>query len=228
MNYYEQEFTSSLAGGNFYFGCFRAVGGDTESPCLNVGGLDVGLGPFANSYAQSDETEVLGYFGSIDFDITDNLTFTLEGRRQNDTLTKGGASTKDGLGEGSTELEFNKTLPRAIIRWQPFDSTMVYASYAEGIVPGDINIELVNADEQELAQYVAAFPTLGLLRYPSKKSRPLSWAGSRHSLMAPPISTLLFTSPSGRVSRGARASPSTKPAHQRTSRRVHRVVPTTA
>ena len=160
VNYYEQEFTSSLAGGNFYFGCFGAQGGNTESPCLNVGGLDVGLGPFANSYAQSDETEVLGYFGSIDFDITDNLTFTLEGRRQNDTLTKGGASTKDGLGEGSTELEFNKTLPRAIIRWQPFDSTMVYASYAEGIVPGDINIELVNADEQELAQYVAAFPTL--------------------------------------------------------------------
>ena len=64
---------------------------------------------------------------------------------------------------------------------------MVYASYAEGIVPGDINIELVNADEQELAQYVAAFPTLAPAL--PEEPRPLNWAGSRRSLMALPIST---------------------------------------
>ena len=168
VNYYEQEFTSSLAGGNFYFGCFGAEGGNTESPCLTVGGKTVGLGPFPNSYAQSDETEVLGYFGSVDFDITDRLTVTLEARRQNDSLTKGGASTKDGLGAGATELEFNETLPRAIVRWQPLDGTMLYASYAEGIVPGDINIELVNADAQEFAQYVAAFPTLNVALPPEE------------------------------------------------------------
>lgn len=176
VNHYEQEFTSSLAGGNFFFGCFGAQGGNTDSPCLNVGGLTVGLGPFANSWAQSDETDVLGFFGSVDFDITDRLTVTLEGRQQNDSLTKGGVISEEGLLNGSTELEFKEFLPRAIVRYQPFDGTMLYASYAEGIVPGDVNIELVNADTQELAQYVEAFPSLGVALPPEEiESIELGW-----------------------------------------------------
>ena len=53
---------------------------------------------------------------------------------------------------------------------------MLYASYAEGIVPGDINIELVNADAQELAQYVEAFPSLGVALPPEEiESIELGW-----------------------------------------------------
>ncbi len=161
VNYYEQEFTSSLEGGLFYFGCFGAAGGTDSDGCLTAGpgGPRFGVGPFPNSFKQSDESEVLGIFGSIDYDITDNLTLTVEGRQQEDTVTKGSASVS-GLAADALELEFSKFLPRVILRYQPTDETMLYGSYAIGVVPGDINQEIVIADDQERAQYLAAIPTL--------------------------------------------------------------------
>ena len=161
VNYYEQEFTSSLEGGLFYFGCFGAAGGTDAEGCLTAGsgGPRFSVGPFPNSFKQSDEAEVLGIFGSVDFDITDELTLTVEGRQQEDTVTKGGASV-DGVTSDALELEFKKFLPRVILRYQPAEGSMLYGSYAVGVVPGDINQELVIADEQERAQYIAAFPSL--------------------------------------------------------------------
>jgi hypothetical protein len=38
------------------------------------------LGIFSNSLQNADQAEVSGVFGSVDFDITDNLTVILEGR----------------------------------------------------------------------------------------------------------------------------------------------------
>ncbi len=157
VNYYEQEFTSSLAGGQFFFDCFGLIPGDTESPCIP----GVTIGPFPNSFGQSDEAEVLGIFASLDYSINDQWTLTLEGRNQQDTLTKGGASSTDGLGAGSREVDYDEFLPRVIIRYQPSDNTTLYASYALGVVPGDINQQFVDADAQERAQYLAAFPGLG-------------------------------------------------------------------
>jgi iron complex outermembrane receptor protein len=162
VNYYEQEFTSSLSGGEFYFGCFGAVAGDSESPCLTAGpgGPQFGIGPFSNSFGQTDEAEVLGIFGALDFDITDTLTLTLEGRQQDDTIRKGGGSSADGLSANSTEIEYNDFLPRVILRYQPNDNTNLYVNYAMGVVPGDINQQFIDADAQERAQYIAAFPGL--------------------------------------------------------------------
>jgi len=161
VNYYEQEFTSSLEGGLFYFGCFAAEGGNTESPCLTAGpgGPRFGVGPFPNSFKQSDEAEVLGIFGALDIDLSDKVTLTLEGRQQDDTVIKGGVASADGLSSEALELDFNKFLPRVIMRFQPTETTTLYASYALGVVPGDINTEILNADAQERAQYNAAFPS---------------------------------------------------------------------
>ena len=163
VNYYEQEFTSSTAGGQFFFGCFAAIPGDDESPCLTAGpgGPLFAVGPFPNNFGQSDEAEVLGIFGSVDIDFNDQWTLTLEGRQQNDTVIKGGAPTTAGLGAGAREIEFDEFLPRVILRWQPFDTTTLYTSYALGVVPGDINQQFLDADDQERAQYLAAFPGLG-------------------------------------------------------------------
>ncbi|MEM7283722.1 MAG: TonB-dependent receptor, partial [Pseudomonadota bacterium] len=163
VNYYEQEFTSSLTGGTFAFGCFGAVPGNDLSPCVaNVTGGPGNLliGPFPNGFGQSDEAEVLGIFAAFDYDITEQLTLTLEGRYQQDTVTKGGGASDDGLTENALEIDFNEFLPRAILRWQPNESTTLYSSYALGVVPGDINQQFLDADAQERAQYIAAFPTL--------------------------------------------------------------------
>ncbi len=162
VNYYEQEFTSSLAGGEFYFNCFGIMPGNTNSPCATAGpgGPNINIGPFGNTFGQSDEAEVLGIFGAIEYDLNDQVTLTLEGRQQEDTVIKGGASSPDGLGTGSREIEFKEFLPRAIIRYQPNDSNTLYASYALGVVPGDINQRFLDANDQERAQNLAAFPGL--------------------------------------------------------------------
>lgn len=162
VNYYEQEFTSSLEGGLFYFGCFGSAGGTDADGCLTAGpgGPRFSVGPFPNTFRQSDEAEVLGIFGSVDYDFTDQLTLTVEGRQQEDTVIKGGAPTTAGVQSDSREIEFKKFLPRVILRYQPNEGSMLYGSYALGVVPGDINQEIVNADDQERAQYLAVFPNI--------------------------------------------------------------------
>lgn len=162
INRYEQDFTSSLQGGTFMFGCIGTENGNTNSACApsSDGNGFALLGPFPNSFGQSDKAEVLGIFASIDYDITDQLTFTLEGRQQDDEVTKGGATGPDGTNDSAQVFEFSKFLPRVILRYQPNDGTTLYASYALGVVPGDLNTEFFNADDRERAQYVAQFPTL--------------------------------------------------------------------
>jgi len=153
VNYYEQTFTSSGAGGNFVFSCIGT--GNPAAPCVP----DLALN-FGNSFANSDESEVTGIFGAVDFDITDQLTLTVEGRFQRDQLVKGGASTVDGLASGALTIETEDFLPRVILRWQPSDSTMIFGSYALGVVPGDVNQQFLNADDRERPQYLAVFPNL--------------------------------------------------------------------
>lgn len=165
LNYYEQDFASSLQGGTFAFGCFsnQLFSGSTTAGCIpspnGVGNFI--LGPFANSFGQSDESEVFGVFASLEYDITDQLTVTFEGRQQNDTLIKGGATGPTGIDGSAQELEFDEFLPRVILRYQPNDGTTLYASYSKGVVPGDLNTEFFNADAREREQYLAQFPGLG-------------------------------------------------------------------
>ncbi|MEO0996212.1 MAG: TonB-dependent receptor [Pseudomonadota bacterium] len=154
VNYYEQEFISSGAGGNFVFACIGT--GNPAAPCVPSFALN-----FGNSFQNTDESEVTGIFGSVEYDFTDDITAIIEGRHQTDTLTKGGGATAGGLAGTAREVESKEFLPRIILRWQPFDGTTLYASYAEGIVNGDVNQQFVNADDRERAQYLAAFPGLG-------------------------------------------------------------------
>lgn len=161
INYYEQEFISSLSGGTFLFGCIGTIPGNDQAPCvMGADGNNALLGPFPNGFGQSDEAEVLGIFASFDFDLTDQITLTAEGRYQQDTVIKGGVTGEGGLSAAAPEFEFNEFLPRFIVRYQPFESTTLYASYALGVVPGDVNDQFLNADAQERAQFVAQFPTL--------------------------------------------------------------------
>lgn len=154
FNYYEQEFTSSGAGGNFAFACLGT--GNPAAPCVPNFGL-----AFPNSLQNADESEVSGIFGAVDYDLTDELTFTFEGRFYDDTLTKGGLVGEQGLISGARTIEVKEFLPRVILRWQPLDGTTIYGSYAKGVLPGDVNQQFLNADDRERPQYLAVFPSLG-------------------------------------------------------------------
>ena len=111
------------------------------------------------------DVETSAVFGSIEFDVTEQLTLSLEVRRQDDDVNEGqykyqfvpgdaeGAFFRpllpqdDGLSDN-----FKSTLPRFIIDWKPFDDTTIYASYSEGTRPGLFNASLAGLSANELEQ----------------------------------------------------------------------------
>ena len=157
-NYYEQEATLSNAGGNFSYACISNP--DPDVLCIPGFALNFGQN---SSFAESDESEVSGLFGAVDYDFTDELTLTVEGRFHSDTLKKGAVSnTADGgLGEGFLQIDSDEFLPRVILRWQPSDETTIFGSYSVGVVPGDVNSRFRGADERERPQYLAVIPDAG-------------------------------------------------------------------
>ncbi|MFZ4747046.1 MAG: TonB-dependent receptor domain-containing protein, partial [Sphingomonas sp.] len=120
--------------------------------------------PFLNksTYDNSDRTRVLGLFGSLEWDIARNFTLIAEGRYQRDKLTKGGTPAVTGVTANAISSTFSKFLPRFIARWTPNPDTTVYASYAVGAIPGDINASYLRGDARERPQYVAQFPGLDI------------------------------------------------------------------
>jgi iron complex outermembrane receptor protein len=159
VNSYKQEFNSSGAGGDASTSCFSVVPTFTDDfPAACLGGAPGFTLLFPNTRQNDDEAKVTGIFASLDFDINDQWTAILEGRWTEDKLIKGaGLST---AGAPILEETYSDFLPRAIIRWEPTDSTNLYLSYSEAQIAGDFNTFLVNADDRERAQYLAKDPTL--------------------------------------------------------------------
>jgi iron complex outermembrane receptor protein len=91
--------------------------------------------PLQNPSA-ADEITTTGFFGSVDFDLLEQLTFTLEARYQVDEVGRFSGSELIGLTAEPT-YESKEFLPRAIVSWRPLEATTVYAQYARGTLPGD-------------------------------------------------------------------------------------------
>lgn len=141
VNYYEQDFASAGTGGRAVLPCwdslpFQPATGDT---CNAQGTLVTG-----NNIQNTDHVETSALFAAVSYDVTDQFTINLEGRYQEDRLDKAGR-----------DIDANTFLPRVILQYQPFEDTNLYASYSKGVLPGEANAFVVNADAQELAQYEA-------------------------------------------------------------------------
>lgn len=161
FNQYEQTFYGNGAGGDFSISCYGAqqtpANNDYPGNCVaGVPGAFVVYSP--NTLENSDRADVRGFFGSIDFDITDEWTAIFEGRWQEDKITKGaGVNTPGAPILSETYTDF---LPRVILRWQPTDTTNLFVSYSEGQIPGDFNAAFINSDARERAQLLAQEPGL--------------------------------------------------------------------
>lgn len=155
VNYYKQDFIAAGEGGSVALYCVVLT--DT----FNFNNCAFPLGN-PSSFANSDKTKVLGLFGSLEFDVTEQLTLIAEGRYQRDRLTKGGAASPTGVGPSAISETFEKFLPRVILRYELTDSTTLYASYALGAIPGDLNSNYIRADARERAQYDAQLPGIGV------------------------------------------------------------------
>lgn len=78
-------------------------------------------------------------FGMLEFDITDTLTLSLEGRQAEETKTLDDNGTAGGPVTFSREVRFENFTPRATLRWIPNEALTFYAIYAEGVKPGGLN-----------------------------------------------------------------------------------------
>ena len=83
--------------------------------------------------------EVWGIFGSVDYDVTDEITISLEGRFTDDTQTvdldgQAGAAPEDVLFD--LEQNYSRFMPRAIISYQPMDNLNLYASWSKSNLQG--------------------------------------------------------------------------------------------
>lgn len=138
-------------------------------------------------------------FGSVAFDVTDNLTVSLELRREEETLELETFFTQEAmpLDSSTPELaiatarpfggaqvqgagEWEATLPRFIVDYTLSDDTMMYASYAEGNNPGQLNGEVIELEP------TVAFPNFQNLTgadYEVDQAELISYEiGAKHSL----------------------------------------------
>lgn len=91
-------------------------------------------------------------FASFDFDISDQLTLSVEGRYQVDELTDPNVPTQ----------KTKAFLPRAIIKYQATPDVMIYAVAAKGLRPTVINTQFIQRIPAEQDALRAAFPELDI------------------------------------------------------------------
>ena len=91
----------------------------------------------------SDKGTVFGLFGAVHYDITDELAIDLESRFQSDKVKRFGIRSPDDV----TQAKYEDFLPRAILTYQPSDTTTVYGSYSKGVLPGDINFIFIGQSQ---------------------------------------------------------------------------------
>lgn len=114
VNYYDQEVTAA----NFSSSCFA-------EPCA---GADMDL----------QNGDNIGIFGSLDYDITESLTASFEGRWAEDTQIIEYQGATGGAANAVTDEEssFSKFMPRVILSWQPSDTINIYGSYSKSFLQG--------------------------------------------------------------------------------------------
>ncbi len=96
------------------------------------------------------ESEVFGIFGSFDYDITEELILSAEGRYQSDRLDlnfAGFSGSADTAGFDPQSQKYEEFMPRVILSYQPTDMDLnVYGSfsqsYLQGTTTGAVNFAL--------------------------------------------------------------------------------------
>lgn len=101
--------------------------------------LNAAFGPTNNITLQ--EGDNIGVFGSIDYDLTEQFTLSLEGRWNEDTQTVlyDGISIANGVDPDptiNTEQKYDAFMPRVILSYQPQDDLNLYASWSKSYLQG--------------------------------------------------------------------------------------------
>jgi len=109
-----------------------------------------------------DTAQTFGVFGVLDYKLTDQLTVIFEGRWQSDNISSQDVRESVPAGLPLFEDTFNTFLPRALIQYEPTDSTTLYANYSVGNLPGGFNTEVAELDALQLAELAQENPGVGI------------------------------------------------------------------
>ncbi len=137
-----------MVGGNMYRGAFDAdySGAVTMQVRFTpVAAQNTGPTSFVPFNANGERARVYAGFGSLEYDILDNLTLSGEIRYQTDrskTLPSNATSAF---------AKFNDWLPRVILNYKPEENWTLYASWARGVLPGQFNSSYINATAAQKA-----------------------------------------------------------------------------
>jgi iron complex outermembrane recepter protein len=124
-----------------------------------------GRGLFGVNPTVAENVENKAVFGSLQYDITDQLTLSAELRYEEETLQNASSViqeampldsstpelailTQQGFGGAEIDLvaEFTAWLPRVILDYKLTDDTLLYASYSKGNNPGGFNPEVIQLE----------------------------------------------------------------------------------
>ena len=122
-----------------------------------------GPGLFGVNPQPTEAIENKAIFGSLAYDFTDQLTLSLELRREEESIDAGGSALTqeampldplDPIGSaqpfGGADIPvaatFKATLPRVILDYKLNDDTLLYLSYAQGNTPGGFNPEVIQLE----------------------------------------------------------------------------------
>jgi iron complex outermembrane receptor protein len=140
-----------MVGVNYYktYPGFNRVYGTREN---------TGIANFSGT-TTSTLTRTQGVFGSLAYDITDELTATFEARYQGDRITSYNWQT-DAIVNSAAGVPLQKTfknfIPRVNVDYQFNDDLMVYATYSKGVNPGTFNTILATETQaRNFALYAA-------------------------------------------------------------------------
>ena len=124
---------------------------DASNVCGNYGDVTSNNNDF-----KWDIVNTSSYYASVEADITDKLTLSVDIRRQEDDVTSGGIGPYSGgvVGERTNvqQAVFKSTLPRLILDYKPNENNTIYFSYSEGTLPGLFNPALASLTESQLAE----------------------------------------------------------------------------
>ena len=136
----------------------------TENPFVPMDTNTNACGPYGDTTSNNndmkwDSIDNSAFYAAIEADITDNLTVSVDIRRQDDDITSGGVGAYTGgfpktLGAvtAGQNGEFSRTLPRIILDYKPNEDTTMYFSYSEGSLPGTFNPSLATLSASQQAE----------------------------------------------------------------------------
>ena len=136
VSWYDQEFQSSSGGGDLIYSCgFGAFVPPTFSVCTTAAS-------FGQPLDAGDFVDVKGIYGSVSFDITDQLVIDAEARYQSD-------ERNDGRPNAFTN-KVDAILPRVSLTYKLNDDVNLYGTFSQSIIPGVINSNVLNCEANGL------------------------------------------------------------------------------